>query len=82
MGDATVSRWVQAGRLHRLFPGVYAVGHRKLGDEGWLAAALLYAGKGAALSHDVAAWWWAMVDRQPSAIDISAPGFPLVPACQ
>jgi hypothetical protein len=30
IGDATVTRWRVAGRLHRLLPGVYAVGHRSV----------------------------------------------------
>ena len=75
VGRATVSRWLAGGRLHRIHPGVYAVGHSELRDEGWLAGALLYAGKGAALSHVTAAWWWQMIDRRPSRIDISAPGY-------
>ena len=25
---AAISRWVSSGRLHRIHPGVYAVGHR------------------------------------------------------
>jgi hypothetical protein len=69
-----VSRWIAAGRLHRVYPGVYALGHRKLRDEGQLAAALLYAGHGAALSHATAAWWWGILKSQPSTIDVSAPG--------
>lgn len=74
LGKATVSRWVSAGRLHRIHPGVYAVGHRELRDEGWLAAALLYAGPGSALSHATAAWWWEIRESRPSRLDISTPG--------
>jgi hypothetical protein len=54
---------------------VYALGHRKLTDQGWLAAALLYSGKGAALSHDIGAWWWEIVKPRPTRLDVSAPGF-------
>ena len=47
--DAGISRWIHERRLHRIYPGVYAVGHLALGIEGRLAAALFYAGPGAAL---------------------------------
>ena len=73
VGRATVARWVQAGRLHRLYPGVYALGHTKLRDEAWLAAALLYAGKGSALSHKTGGWWLQMIHPKPTRIDISTP---------
>ncbi len=70
----TVSRWLQDGHLHRLYPGVYAVGHRALSIEGRLAAALFHAGPGAMLSHATAAWWWGLWDAAPSRIHVSAPG--------
>lgn len=73
IGRATVARWAAAGRLHRVHPGVYAVGHRKLTDQGWLAAALLYAGKGSALSHITGGWWCRMIERRPTRIDVTAP---------
>jgi len=60
VGRMTISRWLQDGHLYRLYPGVYAVGHRALSIEGRLAAALLYAGPGAMLSHATAAWWWGL----------------------
>jgi hypothetical protein len=55
-----------------MFRGVYAVGHRAVPIEGWLVAALLHAGAGAALSHATAAWWWGLIPDQPSLIDVSA----------
>lgn len=69
-----VSRWVHDGRLHRVHPGVYAVGHRALGVEGRLAAALFYAGPGAMLSHVTAAWWWQLLRAEPRRIHVSTPG--------
>ena len=74
VGRMTISRWLQDGHLHRLYPGVYAVGHRALSIEGRLAAALLYAGPGAMLSHATAAWWWGLWEAAPSRIHVSAPG--------
>jgi hypothetical protein len=42
---------VAAGRLHRVFRGVYAVGHKRLIKRGWWMAAVLACGEGALLSH-------------------------------
>lgn len=63
LSGTTISRWVAAGRLHRVHPGVYAVGHRAVCREGRLLAAVLYAGRGAALSHASAASWWGLLPR-------------------
>jgi hypothetical protein len=73
VSKAGVARWVRAGYLHRIHPGVYAVGHCARSTEGDLAAALLYAGPGAALSHATALWWLGLIDRQPSVIDLNSP---------
>lgn len=58
IADAVIHQWVKQGYLRRGLPGVYAVGHDAPGVEGELAAALLYVGPGAMLSHGTAAWWW------------------------
>ncbi len=71
-GKATVSRLTKKGWLHWVLPGVYAVGHRALSTEGWFAAALLYAGPGAALSHTTAAWWWGLLKGRPALIHVSS----------
>jgi predicted transcriptional regulator of viral defense system len=73
LGDATLTRWLKAGRLHRVHPGVYAVGHRALSEKGRLAAALLYAGPGAALSHETGAWWLALTKDRPTQLAVSVP---------
>jgi hypothetical protein len=72
-GDATISRWVRTGRLQRLYPRVYVVGHRVLTTEGRLVASLLYAGPGAALSHASAANWWGLLSHLPRSIHVCAP---------
>lgn len=53
-----VRRMVRAGRLHRLYRGVYAVGHRAVSLKGKLLAAVYASGDGAVLSHHDAAWLW------------------------
>lgn len=74
MTAGAIARAVRASRLHRIYPAVYAVGHRALTIEGCLVAALLHAGPGAALSHATAAWWWGLTDAAPRRIHVSAPG--------
>ncbi len=69
-----MARWVAEGRLHRIHPGVYALGHARLSTEGELAAALIHAGPGAALSHETAGWWWEILGYRPPIIHVSAPG--------
>jgi len=69
----TIHDWVEQGYLHPRLPGVYAVGHAAPSIEGDLAAALLYAGPGAMLSHGTAAWWFGLIDGRPSTIHVSTP---------
>ena len=45
-----------------------------MSTEGRLAAALLYAGPGAALSHGTAAWWWEMWPKPPLVVHVTTPG--------
>ena len=42
---------LECGRLHIVYRGVYAVGHRILTPDGWRMAAVLLAGEGAVASH-------------------------------
>ena len=60
--------------MHTIHPGVYALGHSSVPIEGRLTAALLHAGPEAALSHATAAWWWRLIDPEPTVIDVSALG--------
>jgi Protein of unknown function (DUF559)/Transcriptional regulator, AbiEi antitoxin len=69
--DSTVSRWAAEGRLHRIYPGVYTLGHSSVPIEGRLVAAVLHAGDGAVLSHATAAWWWDLIPAEPRLIDLS-----------
>lgn len=70
---STVARWIATGYLHPELPGVYAVGHAASSAEAELAAAVLYAGPGAMLSHGTAAWWWKLIKHPPSLIHVSTP---------
>lgn len=70
-----VTRRVQAGRLHRLHRGVYAVGHRSLSWRGRWLAAVLAAGDGAVLSHSSAAALWEYLRPipGPAHVTVAAP---------
>ncbi len=73
VSGSTISRWVTAGRLHRIHPSVYAVGHRALSVTGHLNAALLYGGPGSALSHQTGAWWLGLLAASPRRVHITCP---------
>jgi very-short-patch-repair endonuclease len=73
VAPVTVARWVKDSYLFPELPHVYAVGSRARTTESDLAAALLYAGRGAALSHATAAWWLGLLLEQPRAIHVSTP---------
>lgn len=62
---------VAAKRLHRLYRGVYAVGHRRLSRNGRYLAAVLAGGRSAVLSHRSAAAVWDLRAPREGAIDIT-----------
>jgi predicted transcriptional regulator of viral defense system/very-short-patch-repair endonuclease len=68
----TVTGWANAGRLHRLHRGVYAVGHTALTWEGYCMASVL-ARPGAVASHKTAAWIWGLRRWRPETIHLTAP---------
>jgi very-short-patch-repair endonuclease len=71
--EAAVRRRVASGRLHRLYRGVYAVGHTILSREGRWLAAVMACGPGAALSHRAAAALWGIRPGAPATIDVTVP---------
>jgi very-short-patch-repair endonuclease len=73
LSTSAISRWAACGRLHRIYPGVYAVGHKALCVQGQLLAAILYAGPGAALSHASAAHWWELLPHLPYTVGVVSP---------
>jgi very-short-patch-repair endonuclease len=64
-------RRVNAGRLHRIHRGVYAVGHRRLSFEGRCLAAVLACGAGAVLSHESASALWGMLRPASGSIQVT-----------
>jgi very-short-patch-repair endonuclease len=68
--DAIKAR-LQAGRLHPLHRGVYAVGRRRLNQRGDWMAAVLACGEDSALSHRGAAALWGLVGAR-SPIDVTS----------
>ncbi len=69
-----MARRVQSGRLHRIHRGVFAVGHKRLTNEGIWLAAVLACGDGAALSHRSAAALWKLLPASRGIVDITVPG--------
>ncbi|MEA2356744.1 MAG: hypothetical protein QOI62_4 [Solirubrobacteraceae bacterium] len=68
-----IGRRVQAGRLHAVHRGVYAVGHRGIGVSGRRWAAVLACGESAVLSHASAADLWGMRSSASPVPDVSVP---------
>jgi hypothetical protein len=74
LGDGAIEYRVLAGRLHRAFVGVYAVGHTRLTLRGRWMAAVLACGPDALLSHRDAGMLWNVRRDSRMAIDVTAPG--------
>jgi very-short-patch-repair endonuclease len=73
LGEEAIEWRQRHGRLHRLYWGVYAVGHTVLAREGRWMAAVLASGPGAVLSHWSAASHWGIRDHRAGLIDITSP---------
>jgi hypothetical protein len=74
LGERGARHRVACGRLHHLFPGVYAVGHPLVSVDGRRIGAVLACGKGAALSRSSAASAWGMLNGSGRRFDVVAPG--------
>jgi hypothetical protein len=75
LGRTEVTRRVQAGRLHRMHRGVYAVGHRCLTWRGLWLAAVLAVGEGAVLSRTSAVALWQFLRPIPGPIHLTVAGY-------
>ncbi len=69
-----IESWLRRGLLHPRYPGVYAWGRDELSTEGELAAGLLYAGEGSALTGLTQLWWMELLGTRPHRITLAAPG--------
>ena len=75
LDDDAVAVRVRGGRLHRLYRGVYAVGHPGLTLRGRFRAAVLACGERAVLSHFAAAAFWGFwVWEEGRRVDVTVPG--------
>jgi very-short-patch-repair endonuclease len=77
-----IDRRLAGGRLHSLWPGIYAVGRPGVTRRGWWTAAVLACGPGAVLSHRSAAELWGVGSSntsnegslaRPAVIDVTVP---------
>jgi very-short-patch-repair endonuclease len=73
LSSSGIDRRIRAGRLHRVYRGVYAVGHAGLSIEGEWVAAVFACGDGAVLSHRSAAQLWRMLEPARGQIDVTIP---------
>jgi very-short-patch-repair endonuclease len=64
---------LEDARLHRVFAGVYAAGRPQLSREGYLMAAVLACGRGAALSDFSGAEHYEILRRRPGPVHVSVP---------
>ena len=74
IGRGSIARRLEAGRLHLIHRGVYAVGHPAISLHGRWRAAVLACGPGAVLSHRDAAHLWGIRQSARRDIDVTAPG--------
>jgi very-short-patch-repair endonuclease len=72
MTSATIRARLENGRMHRLWPGTYAVGRPEIGRLGLLKAATLVCGPDARLSHRSAAELWRLMPKAEGPVDVSA----------
>jgi hypothetical protein len=72
-GPNVIKRWLRAGRLHRLHREAFALGHRRLNQQGLWLAAVLACGEGALLSHRSAAALLGLAGPRRTGIDVTAP---------
>lgn len=74
LSKAAVAKRAASGRLHRIYRGVYAVGHGRLTREGRFMAAVLAYGPPAVLSYRSAAALWGVRSDNRGRTDVSIPG--------
>jgi very-short-patch-repair endonuclease len=73
LADSVIADAFARGRLHRVFHGVYSVGHRYVDPRARLLAATLACGPGSVVSHGTAAWLLGLRATRPELIDVISP---------
>ena len=73
LGERAVRARSEAGKLHRVRRGVYAVGHPLLTPKSRMMSAVLACGAGAFISHRSAGALWGIGPAGHTAIDVSSP---------
>jgi very-short-patch-repair endonuclease len=73
VGETGIEERLRTRRLHRLYRGVYAVGHRVLRAEAHRMAAVLACGEGAVLSHLDAGAHWQIRQSSSGLIHVTVP---------
>jgi Protein of unknown function (DUF559) len=72
LGEDAIDARLRSGRLHRLYRGVYSIGHGLVTREGRWLAATARGGQDAVLSHASAAVLWGILrDEKGERIDVS-----------
>ena len=72
--DRVIAGWLRNGRLHRIHPGVYALGHRRIDATGVRMAALLTCRPGSFIGRRSGIAWHALLADNRSSIDVVVPG--------
>lgn len=73
LGPKAIRHRLRIGRLHRMMPGVYAVGRPAVDSRGRWMAAVLACGPHALLSHHSAAALLGIGEERPGPIDVVVP---------
>jgi very-short-patch-repair endonuclease len=71
LGEDAIDHRLAIGRLHRLYRGVYGVGHRLIPRQGWWMAAVLASAPFAVLSHRSAAAHWELLGYSEGAVHVT-----------
>jgi hypothetical protein len=74
IGRGAIRHRLEVGRLHRIYRGVYAVGHTALTRRGRWMAAVLALGPRALLSYRCAGALWEIRPSRGQLIDVTVPG--------
>lgn len=73
LSEREIDLRMTSGDLHVVFRGTFAVGHRVIGRQGRMLAAVLACGDGTVLSHGSAAELQGLWDKQPNPVDVIPP---------